>query len=321
MKIIGGYLNIKSGRLKPIFTSYSITYRCNLRCSYCSTWRLKSSELNTAQALRVVDALGGSGVAIIDFSGGEPTLRNDLEILAGRVREYSCIASMNTNGYLINSYRAKLIAKVFDYVTVSLDGPPEVHDGIRGVQGVYSRSLSAIRSLRGEGVRVGVNIVVSGRNINVLPRFINDIIGDVDYLTLQPIHPSNAGSINVNKVVDLVNHLVKAKKHYPGKIPLTYSYIHGFIDYFKGKMVKICDAGKLYFAVDPSGNVLACGARGDIILGNMLSKDLGSILIEERFKVLNAINSCRGCWLTCTTGLSLTLRSSIFESLSLIKHA
>lgn len=38
---------------------------------------------------------------MIDFSGGEPTLRNDLEILAKRVREYNCIVSMNTNGYLL----------------------------------------------------------------------------------------------------------------------------------------------------------------------------------------------------------------------------
>ncbi|MEM2710124.1 MAG: radical SAM protein [Candidatus Methanomethylicia archaeon] len=321
-KILDSYLKFKIGRLKPLFTSYSITYRCNLKCSYCSNWRIKSSELNTVQALKVVDKLGDFGVAIVDFSGGEPTLRRDLEILARRLHEYSCTTSMNTNGTLINNHRTKRIAKVFDYVTVSIDGLPEVNDMIRGAYGVYVKSINTVRNLRREGVRVGVNTVISKSNIDTLSEFIDNIIDDVDYLTLQPIHSSNIEDLRINddKILSLVNYIVKVKKTYPGKIPLTYSYIYGFINYFKGRMRKICDASKLYFAVDPNGNVLACGARGDIVLGNILTSDLNNILLDGYFKVLNTINSCRGCWLACTTGLSLTMRESISGNINLIKH-
>jgi pyrroloquinoline quinone biosynthesis protein E len=321
LEILGSYLSIKTlNKGKPIFTSYSITYRCNLRCLYCSNWRIREDELNTSQALKLMDKIGDLGVAIVDFSGGEPTIRRDLEALAGRLHEYSCITSMNTNGLLINEERAKKIAKVFDYVTASIDGPPEVNDIVRGY-GTYLKSINALRSLRREGVRVGVNTVISRNNIDAIPRFINEIMDKVDYLTIQPIHSSNPEDLKIDnsKIVSLVNHIVKAKTENPGKIPLTYSYIYGFINYFKGEARKICDACKLYFAVSPSGNVLACGARGDIVLGNMLSKDLNSILLDGYPKALNIINSCRGCWLTCTTALSLSLKTSISEGFNLAK--
>jgi len=323
LKILGSYFNLKALNLKarkPVFTSYSITYRCNLRCLYCSNWRIRGYELNTSQALKVIDKIGDLEVAIVDFSGGEPTLRRDLEVLAGRLHEYGCITSMNTNGLLIDERRAKQIAKVFDYVTVSIDGPPEVNDMIRG-DGTYFKSVNALRNLRREGVKVGVNTVISKSNINTLPKFIDDIIDDVDYLTLQPIHSSNIEDLKINnsKILNLVNSIVKAKRENPGKIPLTYSYIYGFINYFRGRIEKICDACKLYFAVNPNGDVSACGARGDIVLGNMLSKDLNSILLDGYFKALNAINSCGGCWLTCTTALSLSLKTSITENLNLAR--
>lgn len=79
--------------------------------------------------LNRIDKLGALGTSIITFSGGEPTLHPELDLLIRRARAQGAIATIITNGYLLTPERIKrLNAAGLDYLQISIDNvqPDEV---------------------------------------------------------------------------------------------------------------------------------------------------------------------------------------------------
>ncbi len=320
-KILAGFLKFKTGRPRPLFASYNVTGRCNMKCSFCDWWKKDIPELPTKKALNVIDEVCSLGVPFFDFSGGEPLLRKDLAILAKRASSHSCLVSMNTNGTLLKSGRASEIADVFNIVVVSLDGPEEIHDKLRGAGGTYDKAIKAITLLKTQGVRVGVNSVVTPWNIEILPHFIEELRSLVDFAQVQPIHPYPPPPQNkpsFEAVSELLDYLLKLKRSDPGFLAVPTDFVKGFKPFFEGKAPKICHAGELYVAIDPMGRLLACPAKADIVLGNLLTHSAAEILKEKtKSPGWLKVSSCEGCWLECTAGVSIAMENPLREALRL----
>ena len=321
-KILTGFIKFKAKKSAPLFASYNVTGRCNMRCVFCDWWKNDIPELSTKRALEVIDAVCGLGVPFFDLSGGEPLLRKDLIVLAERVAAHGCLVSMNTNGTLLDENRVAEIANVFDMVVVSLDGPKEVHDKIRGVPGTYEKAIKAVELLKANDIKVGVNSVVTPWNIDVLPKFIEELRSLVDFTQIQPIHPYPPPPENVpqNKQLSyLINYLLKLKQSDPSFLVEPTNFLKGFDEFFRGKAPKICHAGELYFAINPSGKLLACPARSDIILGDTLSNSL-EVLLKDKLESEDwyKVSACKGCWLECTAGASMVLENPLKEASQMI---
>ncbi|MGB9853998.1 MAG: radical SAM/SPASM domain-containing protein [Candidatus Bathyarchaeales archaeon] len=323
-KVFRNFLRFKAGKAAPLFSSFSVTGRCNLRCAYCDWWKKNMPELSTAKALKVIDNACSLGVPFFDFSGGEPLLRGDLAILAKRASSHNCLVSMNTNGTLLKSAKAYKIADVFDVVAVSLDGPPEIHDKIRGVAGTHKKALETIKFLKAHGVRVGVNSVVSPWNIKALPRFMEELRSVVDFVQVQPIHPYPPPPENKppsEEILRLQEYLLRLKSEDPSFLAVPAEFIRGFRFFFEGEAPKICHAGKLYVAIDPFGRLLACAARGDVVLGNVLEHSAVELLRGEgESDCWLRVGSCRGCWLECTVGVSMIVEKPLKETVHMAGH-
>ncbi|MGB9960100.1 MAG: radical SAM/SPASM domain-containing protein [Candidatus Bathyarchaeales archaeon] len=323
-KILKNFIEFKAGKPAPLFASFSVTGRCNLHCAYCDWWKEKMPELSTTEALRVIDNVCSLGVAFFDFSGGEPLLRKDLALLAKRASSRNCIVSMNTNGTLLKSADAPKIAEAFDIVVFSLDGPPEIHDKIRGVAGTCKKAFEAIKFLKAHGVKVGVNSVVSPWNIKALPQFIEELRSIVDFVQVQPVHPYPPPPDNkppLKEVSRLQEYLLKLKSDDPGFLAVSAEFIWGFRLFFEGKAPKICHAGRLYVAVDPFGRLLACAARGDIVFGDVLRRSAAELLGGKgESDCWLKVDSCRGCWLECTVGASMAAAKPLTETLPIMGH-
>lgn len=275
-------------------------------------------ELPTRKALTAIDEVCNLGVPFFDLSGGEPLLRKDLSILAKKASSYGCLISMNTNGTLLKSSRASEIADTFDAVVISLDGPKKIHDKIRGVAGTYDKAIEAIKLLKARGVRVGVNSVVTPWNIEILPQFIEELRSLVDFAQVQPVHPYPPPIQNIpshEAVSKLLNYLLKLKRSDPSFLAVPTDFVKGFESFFDGKTPKICHAGELYVAIDPMGRLLACPARADVVLGNLLTDSAGEILKEKRkSEGWLKVSSCEGCWLECTVGVAMVLENPLKEA-------
>jgi MoaA/NifB/PqqE/SkfB family radical SAM enzyme len=124
-----------TGNRSPLIAYLKVTKRCNLDCAYCP-WHTDSGdfkgELPTAEWRTIIDKLAEQGVRVFVFEGGEPTLRRDLSELLQCVRDLGAISILASNAI---SPPWRFDASAF---TVSVDGPRDLHDRVRGV-GSYDR--------------------------------------------------------------------------------------------------------------------------------------------------------------------------------------
>ncbi len=135
----------------PVVVVWNITSRCNLRCIHC--WEDASPvpadrELNTDEALKVVDKLNEAGVAVLGFAGGEPLLRSDFFEIAEYAKKNDIYCTLATNGTLITEKIAKKIVDVgISGVEIGLNAAAaKTHDSFCQVPGSFKRTVEGIKN-------------------------------------------------------------------------------------------------------------------------------------------------------------------------------
>jgi len=147
-----------------------LTLACNLRCSHCGSiaGRAKRDELSLKACLNIVDQLADLGCELITLSGGEPTLKRGWDQIARRCTERGIYTNMVTNGVFKSPEAAREIARRarragMSNVGISIDGPQEIHDAIRG-PGSFKSSMESVRIFGEEGMSVAVMTTVHRSN-------------------------------------------------------------------------------------------------------------------------------------------------------------
>jgi MoaA/NifB/PqqE/SkfB family radical SAM enzyme len=167
---------------RPLHLTFFATRRCDARCPFCfSRGRAagREPELSLEEIERLAPTVGP--LLWLAFSGGEPTLREELpEIAAAFARHCRPVfVLLSTNaldpGRTLAAARDLLAAAPRSTVAVklSLDGPAEVHDRLRGVPGAHARVLESLALLRDLAVdeprlEVGVNTVLCAANAGTM---------------------------------------------------------------------------------------------------------------------------------------------------------
>jgi MoaA/NifB/PqqE/SkfB family radical SAM enzyme len=122
--------------------------QCNCRCVMCDIWRIREPrEITPADLEQQLASFRELGVRWAVFSGGEPQMNGQLQSLAQMVRAEGIRVTLLTAGLLLQS-QAETIAANIDDVTVSLDGPPAVHNHIRRVPDAFERLAAGVTALR-----------------------------------------------------------------------------------------------------------------------------------------------------------------------------
>ena len=151
---------------------YNCTARCNLGCVHCysaSAGQDGQTELTTAEAKAMLDDLAALGVPVVLFSGGEPTLREDLPELAAHAAGAGVRSVVSSNGTLISPEMARTLAEAgVGYVGVSIDGLKAAHDAFRRCDGAFESALAGIANCQAAGVRVGLRMTLTARNVGEL---------------------------------------------------------------------------------------------------------------------------------------------------------
>jgi MoaA/NifB/PqqE/SkfB family radical SAM enzyme len=122
--------------------------RCNCRCVMCDIWKREANDQIRVQDLdRHRASLKSFGVRQVVLTGGEPLLHNDLVALCNFFREERIQLTLLTTGLLLHK-RAEEVATLFDDIILSLDGPQDIHDAIRRVNGAYNLIRNGITAVR-----------------------------------------------------------------------------------------------------------------------------------------------------------------------------
>jgi Fe-coproporphyrin III synthase len=137
-------------RILPVLVVHAYS-SCNCRCIMCDIWKTSEGKAFSVEDLEPhLDSIRRLGVRWIAFSGGEPLLNPHLPMLCSLLRKENIRLTLLTTGLLLQKCAADVAAS-FDDVIVSLDGPPDVHDAIRRVDGAFSlieKGIAAVRKHR-----------------------------------------------------------------------------------------------------------------------------------------------------------------------------
>jgi radical SAM protein with 4Fe4S-binding SPASM domain len=140
-------------RLNSLY--WEATLRCNLQCRHCiyeCSSRSKYPEISAGEVIsffrNVADNFNPNDYTV-GITGGEPLIREDLFEVVTELNRLGFKWSLATNGMLISDpVVEKLVRHKVAAVMVSLDGPAEVHNGLRENKESFSRAVQAIKRLR-----------------------------------------------------------------------------------------------------------------------------------------------------------------------------
>lgn len=244
---------------RPLFVGWCITNRCNLQCAYCHSWKKTVTELNPAQAKKIIVSLAKRGTKVIRFTGGEPLLREDLADLIALSKSLGIWTTVATNGLLVPSKIKGL--KMVDKVAVSIDGPERIHDALRG-KGSYGKAVEACAVLSRENIPISISAVLTSSNLGhvehvleLAARFRTKAFFQPPALSIlftdnpSVVLPGKVEySMVLNKLLDL-----KKKNKAVGNSQKSLKYL---LDPQHKKMN--CVAGKLFYRIEPQGDMHAC---------------------------------------------------------------
>jgi len=159
---------------------WNLTRACNLNCHHCyaSAGRREEGELSLTEIKGVIPSLKRAGVRSVVLSGGEPLMREDIYDIGKALKESGIRTFLSTNGLLINRENIGEIAETFDYVGISLDGTPSVHDAFRGRINAFEGSLRSVELCMSYGIRTGIRFTLTEFTAGSLP-FIFDLARDL----------------------------------------------------------------------------------------------------------------------------------------------
>lgn len=172
----------------PAGVVYEATMRCNLKCEFCYVGDLLNLEGEWRQELSL-DALRKSfpqkdGLSV-SLTGGEVFVRKDIEQVLDLFRQkgYAC-GYLTTNGTAITEARAAALADLalagfVKHISVSIDGPGDLHDAARGVKGTFERTAAGLKRLqaaarsKGAPLKVSINTTVTRESLDALDQMVS----------------------------------------------------------------------------------------------------------------------------------------------------
>jgi MoaA/NifB/PqqE/SkfB family radical SAM enzyme len=183
------FLTERTGRAErlPMGAVYEATMRCNLHCEFCYVGDLLNIEGEWREELSL-SALEQAFPAHDDFqislTGGEIFMRKDIMSVLDLFRRkgYAC-GYLTTNGTIITEERAEALADLaasgfLKHISVSIDGPKELHDAARGLKGTFERTCAGLRRLqdaakrKGAPLRVSINTTVAHESLDALDQMV-----------------------------------------------------------------------------------------------------------------------------------------------------
>jgi MoaA/NifB/PqqE/SkfB family radical SAM enzyme len=144
--------------------------RCNCRCTMCDIWKTtKAQEISVEDLKRQLESIKRLDVQWVVFSGGEALMHSDLWSLIDLLRERRIRITLLSSGLLLGRHAASLVESVDD-VILSLDGPPAIHNSIRGVPGAFEITAAGIASIfeRDPDFRISARCTVQRSNFGYL---------------------------------------------------------------------------------------------------------------------------------------------------------
>jgi len=269
----------------PLRMDLALTFRCQNNCVHCyAGGPHETSELTTEQWKKVIDRLHQIGVFIFTFTGGEPTLREDLPELLFYAQNKGIVTGLITNGRRLKDrvYVETLEKTGLDFVQVTLEShKPKIHDLITATEGSWKETVAGIKNIIPTPIYATTNTTLSKYNAASFLETIDFLkkLGIAAFGCNSLIYSGKANLISEEFALPLetLKELLPKIRDKASQLKLKFlwytptQYCH--LDPVKlGLGVKSCSAARINMCVGPSGDVYPCQSYFES-LGNILKND------------------------------------------------
>ena len=258
-------------------------WNCNQHCLHCYAAeepQASVAELSTEQWKKIIDACREACIPALTFTGGEPTLRQDLPELVGHAKWF--VTRLNTNGIRLTESLCRELAEAsLDSVQVTLYSFDEtIHDTLVGGKH-FRETVQRIKNALKAGLDVSVNTPLCSLNRDYLEtlRFAHEL--GVTYFSCSGLIPtgnaktpeSRITALGKDEITAIVVDACKKAREMGAEISFTSP---GWIDEAILKknhlVVPSCGACLSNMAVAPNGDVIPCQSWLEgTVLGNLLT--------------------------------------------------
>ncbi len=317
----------------PYRMDLAITYRCNNDCAHCYNARSRDfPECSTAEWKQIIDRCWELTIPHLVFTGGEPTLREDLPELIGYAEQKGMITGINTNGRRLadQKFLDRLVSAGLDHVQITLELHDEViHDAMVHQKGAWRQTIHGIENALASKLFVMTNTTMlqtnyqeMGETLNFLARLGVPTIG-LNSLIYSG-NGAKVGSGLREEQLPVLLDLAKEKSASAGQKLIWYTPTEycRFDPVSQDLGIKGCTAAYYNMCVEPDGSVIPCQSYYSS-LGNLLADSWESIWnhplaleLRERRKVPIR---CQGCSILaeCGGGCPLHRDESNTESINM----
>ncbi|MBD3405349.1 MAG: radical SAM protein [Candidatus Lokiarchaeota archaeon] len=269
----------------PVLSEIAVTYRCNNKCRFCyaySPYR-ESGEMSTEEVKRVIDIIvDDAHVPSLSFTGGEPTLREDIFELIAYAKSKNLRVNLITNGRKCadEDYVRKLVDAGLHSAQVSIEGPDaETHDYIVGVSGAFIQTVQGIKNLHSTEIYTHCNTTICRPNAEKLEELVDFHVDELDlsYFSMNMVIYTGTAAklrdelmITYSEIGDIVRRVKrKANKRQISFVWYAPTPVCIFNPIANGLGAKACACCDGLLSVDAEGNLLPCSSFSEPV-GNLL---------------------------------------------------
>ena len=316
---------------KPFRLFLVVTKRCASQCKNCKIWlEPQRQELTLAEYEKI--ASRAPYIKWLNLSGGEPTDRDDLvEIIEAFARNCPglCLVNFTTNGLRPDRIEG-MVSRILKLgvprviVNVSVDGPREVNDALRGIQGDFDQATETLSRLRKlPGLKSYLAMTLYRKNASLIDktyRAVRERIPDFEIREMHLNYPHSSGHFYRNATIafqagqDLKSRLAEFEKRVGRSRNLIELLERGYrrhlIRYVEtGRSPVACAATRASVYVSESGDLFPC-TIWDRRIGSIQEHDYDVARLlsgEETRRVRESIArlDCPNCWSPCEAFPSL----------------
>jgi radical SAM protein with 4Fe4S-binding SPASM domain len=313
----------------PYRLDLALTYRCNNNCAHCYNVEGRDlKELSTGDWKRILDRAWELGIPHIIFTGGEPTLREDLPELITHAERNGQITGLNTNARRLSdaNYVEKLVEAGLDHVQITVESSEaEIHDQMVQTRGAFLQTIKGLKNALASPLYVMTNTTMLRANVHTIPATL-DFLAEtgVPTIGLNALIYSGRGAVvgtglSESELTPLLKDArQKTGAHGQRLIWYTPTQYCSFDPMALDLGVKGCTAALYNMCVEPDGSVLPCQSYYQP-LGNLLADEWDAIwnhdLAIQLRERKNLPQKCDGCALLVECGGGCPLQ---FESMKIL---
>jgi MoaA/NifB/PqqE/SkfB family radical SAM enzyme len=295
-----------TARRSPVLVHFEVTLRCNAACGFCDYWKTDPTARAT-ELKSYADAARFFNPMLVTFTGGEPTLRRDLEDVVAEVDRAIRLkyVTLITHGALLTPERAQSLwdAGIHQF-NISLDYLDARHDMARGIPGLSAKILATVPAMRARGIdNIRFNTVIKNDNLDQILPIVHhaaELGVGVNFSVYTDAKNGNrdylVGDQEFAELDDVVRGLLEYKRRRRGVITNSDYYLEQIPRYVRGELTEPCQSGIRTIHIDPAGHVKRC-------------PDFPTDFHWREFKKYEPVN-CNACYYACRGEAQAPLRLS-----------